>query len=174
MILFKAKKCKYCREWLVKPREENNGSNLDTTSTDIKPNRSAGQIQAPSNLVNLRKCRHCGKEIAQSATKCPHCGGGGHPGLTSRQHTGIVLLAILIGLFTWFYFQNCSDSSKELKRMEQSIKSSQTAIDEWQMRSKREQEDREYARKYGGGTFMYGDGTRGGDIYGEGPGGGKK
>lgn len=87
---------------------------------------------------NLGTCRYCGKEIARTATKCPHCGGGGNPALTSAQYRGVVLLSIIIGIGVWIYMTTYSDSAKAMKKFEQSMQQSQNELSAMSSRMERD------------------------------------
>ncbi|MCX5805222.1 MAG: hypothetical protein NT010_04010 [Proteobacteria bacterium] len=78
-------------------------------------------------MKNVTHCRHCEKEVAISAEKCPHCGGDS-PGLTKEQAdaaiaiqqrggclvlvVGIVMLVVII-----MFARSCWKTGDELERI---------------------------------------------------------
>ena len=51
------------------------------------PNKLSGTIAA--GTMALKKCHECGKEISESAGKCPHCG-------AAHDYAGYAWLAVIV------------------------------------------------------------------------------
>ncbi|MEW6614802.1 MAG: hypothetical protein AB1401_04990 [Thermodesulfobacteriota bacterium] len=69
-------------------------------------------------MKNTTTCRHCEKEVAVSAEKCPHCGGE-TPGFTKQQAetaksiTTILTIALLVLIIMWA--RSCWKAGDELE-----------------------------------------------------------
>jgi len=84
----------------------------------------------------LVKCRECGKEVAQGANKCPHCGVS-NPGLSQQATNWIAVVAVIVAVIVFFWvfsnMRSCSDDvSRSLDEAERSLQEAQEAIDDWQ------------------------------------------
>ena len=70
-------------------------------------------------MGSTTNCRHCQKEVAVSAEKCPHCGGE-TPGLTKQQAetaksiTTLATIVLLIAILFWA--RSCWKAGDDLEK----------------------------------------------------------
>jgi len=58
----------------------------------------------------MAKCKECGKEVSDSASKCPHCGVDNPTTTAGQMFGGFVVLAVIVW-FAWSFFSDDSSSS---------------------------------------------------------------
>jgi RNA polymerase subunit RPABC4/transcription elongation factor Spt4 len=63
-------------------------------------------------MAKLKKCKHCGKEVAKSAKSCPNCGGNlGSPLIVKFIGLVLAIVLIIVGCSKIF-----SDAAKEVEK----------------------------------------------------------
>jgi hypothetical protein len=81
---------------------------------------------------NLTTCRHCQKEVAKTAEKCPHCGGD-HPGLSNNAVGLITLIAIGLAIYFVFSMRSCAkDVEHSAIELKESAEQAQKSLNEAQ------------------------------------------
>ena len=70
-------------------------------------------------MKDVVACRHCEKEVARTASKCPHCGGD-NPGLTRPQAKAVNTIATVFGIvilvLSLMLARSCCTAGDELEK----------------------------------------------------------
>jgi RNA polymerase subunit RPABC4/transcription elongation factor Spt4 len=136
IILAKAKKCKYCREWLEKSDEDQEMNGPAIVSGERQIGGSLGRLQRVPSHTNIRVCRDCGRDVSVFATKCPHCGASS-PAISSGVYAIIILIALALCIWVFMTFGKACDSihtaaqkmSTDLQKAQRTLDESSRALD---------------------------------------------
>lgn len=90
-----------------------------TIETKRAENEEDNKNEKENTMKDVTACRHCKKEVARTADKCPHCGGD-NPGFTKKQAesvnaiTTIVTIVLLVIVLMWA--RSCWKAGDELEK----------------------------------------------------------